>query len=316
MTTHLSYAVRIDPKGVTAAALIHAIAQQSITSNSNVQNEVDAGSPYPQCVTINSQSNEASVSTKDIGNALTLLGSEGVALETNGFEAWQLEIDPETGFHKTTDVHRVLRIPRGKIIPVRLSADHQGDATLELRVIATKDPSTAVSDANLPVTVATAQALPTGLAGDERFTLHTATVNGVSFDCNLRWEVNFGNNAITEGCNSRIYDSDIIHQSVQPDITIGGKHLDKFVDSIGLLGAKGEHANTELYFAKRATDAVGFVAGATAEHIKISAEALAYWETIHDASGNGRVENQLRLTCLHDGTNKPLIPTIGVALPS
>lgn len=313
MTTHQSYAIRIDPVGATAA-LIHAIGRQSITSQNDVNNDVDAGSPYPQCVTINGQKNEASATTRDIGNALTLIGTEGVALETNGAEFWQLELDPLTGLHKSTAVHNVLQIKRGKIVPGRLSIEHQRDATLDLMVKATKDPTTDDTAANLPIVLLASQALPTGLAGDERFTLASATVAGFDFDCNLRIEIDFGIGIKTEGCNSNIHDSEIVVAEVKPNVIISGKNVARFAASIGLLGAAGTHANTEIFLRKRSTSKAGFVADATTEHIKVTADCLAYWEEVHSASGNQRVENRLRLECRHDGTNVPLIAQVGVAI--
>lgn len=314
MTTHFSYAVRIDPAGVATASLIHAIDQQSVTPQSELNNEVSAGSPYPQFVGINAQKNEATVSTKDISNAIDILGTEGVAVENNGVEFFQIEIDPETGFPKSTAVHNVLQIKRGKIVPMRLSCEHQRDATLEIRTYATKDPSTDDSAANLPIVKLTSQALPTGLAGDERYTLHSIDVAGATFTQNLSLDIDFGLEIQTAGANSDIHDSDVLVLSVKPTITIGGKNLANFVADIGLLGAAATHANTAIYLRRRSAAKAGFTTGLT-DHIKITVDALADWQEVHSTSGNNQIDNRIRLTTRHDGTNKPIIIQTGTALP-
>lgn len=300
MSTHQAFAISITPTG-GSASIIHAIDRQAVSSASDVNSEVDAGSPYPQSVTINGQKNEATASTRDIRNALGILGTEGVG---GLIKFWQLALDNTTGLHASGSVHRALTINRAKIIPVRLTCEHQRDAVLDIQAFAIYDGS------NVPIVPSGTEAMPTGLAGDERFTLHEASVGGIALDCNLRVEIDFGIEVATEGCNSDIWDDAVVIGTIRPRITISGKNIAKFAatGAIPLVGAAGTHANTEITLRKRSQNLAGFVADATAEHIQFTADCLAHWETVHEAgSGNGRVENRLVLECRHDGTNVPLV---------
>lgn len=305
MTVHQAYAVEL------GGSKISAISRQSVASNSEVNSDVDAGSPYPQSVTINAQRNQATWTTKDLEAALDELGSEGLAIGANSVKFWQLLLDDETGLIASGSVHRLLEIERGKTIPSRLTVEHQGDAELEAITHAIVDPT---DSAALPMKTTESQAAPTGLAGDGRWTLKSVQVAGVELDCALRVEVDFGISITTEGCNSDIWDRSLIITEIKPVITITGKHLAKFAAaSIPLIGKGGTHLDTSILLRKRLQSAAGFDPALTTSDIELTADCLAHWETVHDASGNNRVENRLRLDCRHDGTNVPLVIQTGVA---
>jgi IS5 family transposase len=105
-------------------------------------------------------------------------------------------------------------------------------------------------------------------------------------------------------------------QSSNPTIRISGKNLAKFIAAdIPLAGKGATHANTSIVLRKRLQTAAGFVANATAEHVLITAAGMAAWEQVHSATGNGRVEDVLLLTCRHDGTNTPIVVDTTYAIP-
>ncbi|MDM4015857.1 hypothetical protein [Roseiconus lacunae] len=310
--SHHSYAIEIKPVGVSAA-LIHAISRQQMSPRSEVNSDVHAGSPYPQSVTINAQKTEATATTMDIANALDLIGVEGAALEDPGIRFWQIERDPLTGMAKTTDVHRSAQMKRGKVVPMRLSCEHQGDASLELKALGTKDPSTDDSAANLPIVFADSLALPTGLGGDERYTLHEGTIGGTTVDCLTSVSLDFGIGIATEGCNSNVWDGSIVVNQIKPILTFTGRNI-ALLSTIGLVGTTGAHANTGFTLRRRSQVAAGFTALTGTEHIRFTINPLAHWETITDSSNNNSNTNTLQLVGRHDGTNTPLIVQTGVAL--
>lgn len=301
MTVHQPYAVSVN------GTLFSAIARQSVTPQSTVNSDVHAGSPYPKSVTINGQKNTATATTRDLLVALTALGSEGVVIGASGVKFYQLQLDPETGLPLSTSVHRSLTIGRGIVVPSRLTCQHQGDAELEFVTHATWDPQNA---ATLPLIPAGSVALPTGLAGDSRWTLNTISVENITLECNLNLTLDFGISVQTEGCNSDIWDRSVVIAEIKPTIRIRGKDLPKFLaGSIPLVGIGATHANTSITLRKRKQDAAGFE---TDEPIEFTADGLAHWVTVHEGQGNNRLESELQIDCRHDGTNVPIV----IELPS
>ncbi|TWU66450.1 hypothetical protein [Crateriforma conspicua] len=304
--SHQPYAIEI------GGSILSAISRQSVSSTNQISSDVHAGSPYPQCVTINGQKNQADFSTEDIETAIDLVGTAGLAIGASPVKVWQLELDDETGLPKSGSDHRLLTIPRGKVIPQRLSCEHQGNATLDLMAHALWDPS---SPTDPPITSAETQALPTGLAGDSRWTIAAVKVAGQDLPCALRFDLDFGIRIESEGCNSDIHDRTLIVTEIKPVVTISGKNVKSFLSTvIPLKGAAATHANTEIYLRRRLTTEAGFDPVATTSHIKITADGLATWERVHDTQNNRRIENGLRIDCRHDGTNVPVVITTGVAL--
>jgi len=302
MTVHSAYAVSVN--GTTFSA----IQRQSVAPESTVVAETRAGSPYPQSVAINAQRNTATASTEDIAVALGLLGSEGIKIaNATGVKFWQLLLDDETGLPVATSSHRSLTIVRGKVLPTRLSCEHQGDATLEFVAHALWNPAEPAVE---PLAVASAQALPTGLAGGDRWTLAQAEVAGVTLACNLSVTVDFGQQITTEGCNSDTWDRSLRASQITPRINIRGKDIAKFLAAdIPLRGKAATHANTTIWLRKRVQGSAGFDLPTALTHVKITAAGAAHWVRVHEADGNNRVESELQIDCKHDGTNVPVVIT-------
>lgn len=307
MTVHSAYAVSVNN------VMFSAIQRQSVANESTVVAETRAGSPYPRSVAINAQRNTATASTEDVVAALGVLGTEGVKIVTaQGVRFFQLLLDDETGLPATGSVHRALSIIRGKAIPNRLSAEHQGDAMLEFTVNALWNPAEPATD---PIQILVEQALPTGLAGGDRWTLARASVAGVVLDCSLSVQIDFGITITTEGCNSDIHDRSLRSSEIKPRITIRGKDIAKFLaGSIPLKGKAATHADTVIWLRRRTQGEAGFDAAAATSHIKITAAGTAHWTSVHEADANNRIESTLQIDCKHDGTNTPIVLLTGQAL--
>ncbi|MGB7325918.1 MAG: hypothetical protein WBD31_13670 [Rubripirellula sp.] len=311
MTTHQPYAFSLNN------TLISAVSRQSVTPQSTISNDVHAGSPYAKSTTINAQSNQATMTTFDLVKALALLGSEGVKIDTGGAKLYQIELDPLTGLPETTAVHRYLSMARGKVVPVRMSCEHQRDAELEMLVHAVVNPATFVASEleTYPIVVTEDTALPTGLEGDKRWTLAKTKVAGVTLDCSLNVSIDFGINITTEGCQSNIFDSTVVIAEIKPVIRIRGKNLKKFhEDAIPAKGKACTHANTEIFLRQRLTDEAGFGLPTEPSHIKFTADGIAHWTTYHDAQNNNRLENELQIDCRHDGTDVGLVVATSVVM--
>lgn len=307
MTVHSSYAVSVND------TMFSAIQRQSVTPESTVVAETRAGSPYPQSVAINAQRNTATASTEDIAVALGALGSEGVKITTaTGVKYFQLLLDDETGLPAAGSVHRALHIIRGKVVPTRLACEHQGDAVLEFATHALWNPAAPADD---PLLILASQALPTGLAGGDRWTIAQAEVAGVTLACSLSFQIDFGITITTEGCNSDIFDRSLRSSEIKPRITIRGKDIAKFLAAnIPLRAKAGTHANTTLWLRKRVQGTAGFDGPTALTHVKITAAGAAHWTSVHEADGNNRVESTLQIDCKHDGTNTPIVVTVGEAI--
>ena len=309
--THQPYAVSVN------GTMISAGTRQNVSPQSTVTKDVHAGSPYPKTTQITAQTNQATMSTLDLAVALGLLGSEGLAVSGTGVVFYQLELDDQTGLPKATASHRKLAIARGKTIPVRLSCDHQRDAELEMMTHALADPATydQADKATYPIVATDDVALPTGLAGDKRWTLADTTIAGIPFDCPVNLSIDFGINLTTEGCKSDIFDGSLIIAEVTPTIRVRGKNLKKFAaGSIPADGKACTHANTEIFLRRRLDDLAGFELPTATNHIKFTAAGMAHWGSYHDSQNNNRVENELMIDCRHDGTNLPLVVATAQAM--
>ena len=316
MSLHLAYGFRLHNEDMADAVMVSALSAQEAQTGTEVLNDVDAGSPHPRHVAIVAQRPQATATPKDLAVAFGLVGSEGSPIKAGivetvlrpGLDFFQLSIDPTTGKPFTTEVHRRINIQRGILVPQQLSCEHQADATLDLAAFAIADPEDDGEIGEEPLHSFADVAAPTGLAGGERWTIGPVSVAGETIDCNLRVEVDFGITIETEGCNSDIHDPSLFIASIQPQITIRGKNIKKFVSAtIPLKGKGATHANTSIMLRKRLQTEAGFVADATAEHIELTAAGVAYWDSVHSAQGNARVEDSLVISCRHDGTNVPII---------
>ncbi len=307
MTVHSAYAVSVNN------VMFSAIQRQSVAPESTVVAETRAGSPYPRSVAINAQKNTATASTEDIVAALGVIGVEGEKIATaQGVKFFQLILDDETGLPASGSVHRALHIVRGKVVPNRLSVEHQGDAMLEFTTHALWNPAEAATD---PLQVLAAQALPTGLAGGDRWTIAKAEVAGETLNCSLSFQIDFGVTITTEGGNSDIYDRSLRSSEIKPRITIRGKDIAKFLaNAIPLKGKSATHANTILWLRKRVQGEAGFDAANITSHVKITAAGMAHWTSVHEADSNNRIESTLQIDCKHDGTNHPIVLLTGQAM--
>lgn len=301
MTLRKAYAVKL---GSTVLSGLQNIDTQT---NPEVDSEVSLGSVFPQFVCITGQKPKMMFMSRSVAACLGLVGLTGATIDgsTNliGYSATLDGIgNPASG-----SVHRTYTANRGLLVPRRLSCQHRQNAQLDLEAILYSSDGAAY-----PLAIADNVALPTISAAIAQHTLGPVTL-GISGTTVVipdlqNISIDFGNGAQTTGASSNLYDSYMENPQVKPVINLTG--IDALVfggsSKVPPAGQQITHAGTTIYFRKRSTTGVGFVADGTAEHIKITANGVAV-VTEHKGSGNGRSEVSIQLTTSWDGTNAPLV---------
>lgn len=297
------YGVGIKDKDALSLTLVGGIENQSLGLNSQHTAEETAGADFARQGHVTEIKPRGSFSSYSVNTLIDLLGIRGASLAGGanaGFELYQLK-KTETGELASGAVHRKLVIPNGLILPRSISVSHRQSAIMSAEVLSIFDGT------NNPVIIAPAIAAPTGLDDTHRFSMGEITIGGVTLTGNLSVSIDFGNSAASEGGDSDVYDSKIEVGQILPTISIRGKDVAKFADTGGikLTGALGTHANTKIVLRRRSRGTGEYSTGA--DHILITAEAMIAIDDAFSASGNKRGEIGLKLTCLDDGTNAPLV---------
>lgn len=278
--------------------------------NSDLNNEVTIGSPYPQFVVLRGQRPVVPMSSRAVSTILDVTGSVGASIDdSNNFQAIFSAMTDATGVIDGAGTNRIYTMTRGILRPTSLTCNHQEDALLNFEALLySEDGDTA------PVAIGSG-ALPTLPRDNIRHTLASATIGGVSFGCQIGLNISFGNNARTRGCKSNVWDTFVEQPGIQPVITLTGLNAAIFADAnIPVQGKGATHANTVIWLRKRDTSGILFVGNGTAEHIKIDAEGLAV-VTAHRGQGTSSAEIDLQITCSIDGSgNAPIGITTDIAI--
>lgn len=299
MSLHNAYAVQV---GSTVLAGLNTI---DLQMNAQVSNEVGIGSAFPQFLAITEQRPRMAFAAKMVADALDLTGSTGQVLDASNTLIGYLAQLGGDGLPLTGTVHRSYTMNRGLLMPRRLTCSHRQAASLDMEAMF----YSADGDAH-PIAIADTVALPTLAVADVEHTLGAVklgiTGSQITFGCLTSLSVDFGNGAQTLGCDSDVYDTHVEQPGIRPVITLTGLNAAVF-GSAGVppVGLKVTHAGTSIYLRKR-NAGIGFVADATAEHIKLTADGVAV-VTQHTGQGTSRAEVTLQLYCGWDGTNAPIV---------
>lgn len=304
MTHYCSHSVVIQDTADSSAVVVGSITNESLPIDQEVVANATAGRAYPEQITVNSVKPRMMFTSFDVPKLITAFGLAGrkltEAVAKPGIAMVMAKYSD--GALASGSVHRRLRFPLSFGRINRISVSHRGDATAEAEAIAIHDGT------NLPVLVEGSQALPTLPNSSGRWTLGAVTIGSYLLACNVQVDIDFGFSIDAFGCNSDIYDTHLNVDSIQPKINITALDPEGFdASNIPLIGKAATHATTTIYLRKRLASQAGFVAGATAEHIKITAAGLAVWTEVHNAQANQKSQQQLQLHCAWDGTNAPIV---------
>jgi hypothetical protein len=304
MSLRKGYGVRITPSG-GALVTIGGVTQQSMMTGSEILTQETAGTAFVSNASINAIRPRGTFTTHSVGALWTALGLRGACLAGGanpGFEMHELLYSACGALVTTTTPHRKLTIPNGLVIPQNIECSHQQDATMSAEVIATHDGT------NDPVIIGETVAMPTGLTDTHRFTLGAVSVGNISVTGILSVSVDFGNNATGDSADSNPFDDNVELTQILPTITIRTRDVAKFAAAatgIPLRGLKGIHTNTSIVLRRRVNGTASF--STAADNIRITADCLINWDEVFNAAANARGEGTIRLTCLDDATNAPVV---------
>jgi len=309
---YVGHSVSLRNDGDASAVIFGGITQMDIPLSTEITNEVTAGSYFARNTNIKSIKPKITFASRDVAKVLDnipLLGKTIDGDTNDGFCLWMSQL--ENGETMSGSNHRKIRMRKGRIIATQASCNHQDDLSISCEAMAIWDKT------NNPIIPTGGLALPGAAADPDRFTLHSATVGGVAFECLQSVSVNFGVTVEMFGCDSDIYDTHLQVTEIKPEITFTTLQPSQFATSGGvdLTGLLGTHANTVFYFRKRSQGGdSAFEDLADTVHLSSTASGILTIDKAFGSSGNKRGESGYKLTCSYDGTNNPIIWDTAVAI--
>lgn len=307
MTLHNAHSIKY------GATVLSGQTNINFGAGAQVINDTGIGSPFPQFVGITEQKPVFNFSTTMLAAALGVTGVTGAIIDgTNTLQAAFAALGGD-GLPAAGSVHRTYTAVRGLLLPRRLACTHRQPATLDVESLLFSSDGAAH-----PIVIADDAALPTLTVANIQHTLGPIQlgISGDVFDfgCAESVSIDFGNGAQTRGCSSDIYDKHVEQPGIRPVITLVGLNAAAFgADGVPPVGLKLTHAGTEIYLRKR-NQGIGFVADATEEHIKLTADGVAV-VTQHTGQGTAAAQVTLQITCAWDGTNAPITLDTTAPLP-
>lgn len=280
---------------------IGGILKQSARNAARIEAKPTAGSVYAQQITINEVKNSFMFTTLNVQKALAVLGFSGLALGS-GVSAELYEIQwTNDGAIAAGSVHRKLVFANGRALLRRISGQHRADVSGDIEVFAISSDGT-----TNPVAFTGSVAMP-ALVDDARHTILGGTLGGVSVGCMQSFDIDFGIDIESLGCNSDIFDTRLQVNAISPKITVNTLAAELVGGSFPTTGKLCTHADSFLKLRKRTPKLGTFVADATAEHIFISFDGTALPTTMFDGSNNDDGTATIETTCRFDGTNTPIV---------
>ena len=299
MGLHTAFAVK---HGSTVISGLQTLDSQT---NPTVESDSSAGSPYPQFAVITAQRPRIMFATKQSAALLGVTGLAGAVIDgTSTLVAYYASL-AATGLPAAGSVHRSYTANRGLLLPRRLSVARAGNVQVDAEALLYSSDGT-----SHPLVISDTAALPALTLANILHGIGPVTlgITGTFFaaDCIQNVSIDFGNGAETLGCGSDLYDKHLQLPRVAPVITISGINAAAFgTAGVPPVGYQVDHTKSIFYFRKRALSGIGFVADATAEHIKMTANGLAV-VTQHTGQGTARAEVTIQITTSWDGTTAPI----------
>lgn len=275
---------------------------KSINPGVTTENNTTGGSPFVQEQHILAIEPVLDFSTKNIAKALGVLGTLGADLSVQNVTLYDQQ-HALGGIRQTGSTGISYAATLGMVIPISITANHRGVATLQMQVIPVS--SDGVAD---PFVKSINVSLPSGVFDSEHFTIGTASVGGNAITAIESIQINFGISADPRGSDSTIFNTFVSIMEAKPSIIINTLDLNSWPNDIGLNGTTGTHANTSVKLRKWG------VSDATAEHIEFTTAGLATIQNGSNGSHNQAQTASFIIEGSHDGTNDPLIVNTAVAI--
>jgi hypothetical protein len=298
--------------GIEAGTTLLPITQQDAALGTEIRSETPSGQISPRILSITRQQPVVNFTTHKLASALAALPLAGksVADISGGLNFYGYKRQDASSFAGGA-VHRKYGVAKGIVIPMALAVNHQGDATLSYQAVITYD------GVNAPIVLTEDVAIPSGLEGDERFTLGPITLGNIAFTHVRSLNIDFGIEVRREGADGEIWDRFVTIHRVAPVITVRGVGLEWFKASGGvpITGLQATHANTLLYLRKWDPSGSAVLADGVAQHVKFTACGVVVVDPPFDAdTPTDTAEAGLRLECRDDETNAPIVATLNQAI--
>lgn len=296
--------------GDSAVAGIYGISQMRLSANAEVRKERTSGLVYPDMAAVDAVKPVLSFTTYDLENAieqLTLLG-KCIIPDTGkpGLVAYGQKMS--CAGIVSGSVHRSMTIAQGLVVPRTLTIDHAGNAQLSYDAYATWDGT------NDPVVLATTASLPTytpstwPTAPVGRWTMRNMTLASTAITGKRSISIDFGAAVTHEAADGDRYPTVSTLGGISPVITVRGVSPSWWTTHCDLDGTTAAHASATIELLKRG------VAIGTAVHIKLTFAGVVTFDTLFDAGVDGPGESVLRIDCVGDGTNAPIVATTNQTL--
>lgn len=240
--------------------------------------ELTDGQVDPSAQATSRHAPRVSWSTIAISSALAAVGFDSTI---GNFEVFDAKIG-QAGDFSSDSVHVKHTIASARSMPVSLSAG-EGDTNARLSCLT----AGFHADGTAPHTIAKDQALPSVSANAEMFGLGPVYIGSTQISGITGVDINFGIEAEPDHSDGSIVPKDIALISRLPTITLSSRYADLQTLAKGL-GGQGSLGLTDplwIYFRKRTP--TGYVATATAEHLRVSVAAGEIY--FGGSAGNPRV---------------------------
>lgn len=291
---------------------IGGILQQTFETQTEMQTDPTAGSPYPQQTSIQNIKAGFRFRSTNVAAALGALGFLGVPLTSGGTTAELYEIQyGDDGFIVAGTTHRKIVIATGRAIWRTLQCQNGQDAEIEIMVF-----GLSANGSSSSVAYSEGIAFPTPVDA-ARHTMLDATLASIAMGCVLNLQIDSGLQIQSAPCSSNVFDTRMELKSIVPKIrvtTLNTALVGSTGGKIPETGAAALQANTSVRFRKRITGTGTFVANGTAEHIVITAAGIVVPTSGFESQRNEDGQSTFELTGTFDGTNLPLVINAASAL--
>jgi hypothetical protein len=314
MATSISYAytlygVNIDVASDVGDTVINQIDGTPLNLGAVSGGSPNSGNLYTNCMFLQGLSPVVSVTTGNIKSALTVLGTQGLSITTDGDDlgiyVYMQKLD-KFGTRASGSVHRSARFLSGMAIPRQISASRDG-ATMTFDIIG-------IDNGADPVVIAESVALPTMGTTENHYVLDMVKVGNVTLGGVTDATIDFGLNLDIDKTGGRIYPNWMHIATITPSITINGFDVDwvrLLSTDIDVEGVAATHANTNVFLKKRECGAT-FYADGTSNHIKFTMAGRAQPQNL--LGGNGKTTASITVMGNYDGSNAPLVATLDTTI--
>ena len=303
-----SHSFEINNDGMVAAVVLPDLVSHGIDLNPTVEAFTEAADLYPTILSGTRVELSQTIGTPQVEDYLDTIGVGGLCIKTatNPGAKIVLSKRDECAGQVSGSVNRTLLISSGFIYPQTLTCEHGGNAQITFGIAMLYDGS------NEPIVIADNAALPTITITSSRWTLGQTDIAGVSLADYTRMSIDFGFRVEAKSRQSDVYDTILEAKQSSPTVELTGELPTWFTTSnIPLAGKACTHANSIFYLRKRAGDGTaGFVADATAEHLKFTTDGVVYPINPSNSDGDSYAATGLRIVCREDASgNAPIVYT-------